>query len=74
VCGTSATVYPAAALPLRAQSVGAPIIEVNLQPTQLTAQIADVYLQGTTTEVLAELARRVLEVKARESAQAAPGE
>jgi len=67
VCGTSATVYPAAALPLRAQSVGAPIIEINLAPTPLSAQIADVFLQGTTTEVLSELARRVLEARKADS-------
>jgi len=37
VVGTSAVVHPAASLPVVAKEHGAPVIEVNLEPTPLTA-------------------------------------
>ncbi|MBI4861130.1 MAG: NAD-dependent deacylase [Candidatus Riflebacteria bacterium] len=61
VCGTSAQVYPAAAIPRDAQYGGAEIIEVNLKPTGLTGSVTTVFLEGSTTEILPELARLALE-------------
>jgi len=58
VCGTSAVVYPFAALPAMARSrgrgqSGVKIIEVNAEPTPLTHQgISDYLIQGKTGEVL----------------------
>jgi NAD-dependent deacetylase len=45
VIGTSSIVYPAAALPEMARAAGAFVIEVNTEPTPLTAS-ADVSLRG----------------------------
>jgi NAD-dependent deacetylase len=56
VCGTSAVVYPFAALPSLARSKGretVKIIEVNADPTPLTHQgISDYLIQGKTGEIL----------------------
>ena len=58
VCGTSAVVYPFAALPSIARSrgrgqPGVKIIEVNAEPTPLTHQgISDYLIQGKTGEIL----------------------
>ncbi len=61
VVGTSATVTPANMLPQVAKEYNAAIIEVNLHPTQLTGNLTDVFLQGSTSDILPELARRVAE-------------
>jgi len=58
VCGTSAVVYPFAALPAMARSrgrggSGVKIIEVNAEPTPLTHQgVSDYLIQGKTGEIL----------------------
>lgn len=58
VCGTSAVVYPFAALPAMARSrgrgqSGVGIIEVNAEPTPLTDQgISDYLIRGKTGEIL----------------------
>jgi NAD-dependent deacetylase len=53
--GTSAVVYPAASLPLVAKRSGAYLLEINPEPTPLTAQ-ADEYLQGASGVFLPLLA------------------
>jgi NAD-dependent deacetylase len=60
--GTSGTVWPAAELPHVASRSGARVIEVNPEPSELTA-VADVFLQGPAGEVLPRLARAVAERK-----------
>jgi NAD-dependent deacetylase len=58
VCGTSAVVYPFAALPAMARGrgrgqPGVKIIEVNAEPTPLTHQgVSDYLIQGKTGEIL----------------------
>ncbi|MEE8373244.1 MAG: NAD-dependent deacylase [Dehalococcoidia bacterium] len=56
VCGTSASVYPFASLPRVARSgdkARIRIIEVNAEPTPLTAEgISDCLIQGMTGEIL----------------------
>ena len=58
ICGTSAVVYPFAALPRIAASKargksGVRIIEVNAEPTPLTYEgISDYLIQGKTGEIL----------------------
>jgi NAD-dependent deacetylase len=52
--GTSAVVYPAAALPTLAKRHGAFLIEVNPEPTPMTEH-ADLFLQGPSGEVLPSL-------------------
>jgi NAD-dependent protein deacetylase/lipoamidase len=56
VCGTSAVVYPAAALPDRAMAAGARVIEVNLEPTPFT-DYAHVSLRGKCGELLPQIVR-----------------
>lgn len=58
VIGTSATVQPAASLPVLALREGAAVVEVNPQPTPLSA-MADVSLRGTAGEVMPEVADAV---------------
>lgn len=61
IVGTSATVYPAAELPLIAKAHGAFVIECNVERTDFTRGITDVFLQGPAAETLP---RMVEEVKA----------
>ncbi|MBI5267041.1 MAG: NAD-dependent deacylase [candidate division Zixibacteria bacterium] len=49
--GTSALVHPAATLPVVAKRHGATLIEVNLEPTPLSA-MADISVQGKSGDVL----------------------
>jgi NAD-dependent deacetylase len=51
VVGTSAIVYPAAALPLAAAEAGAAVIEINPEPTPLTER-AGISLRGKAGEIL----------------------
>jgi NAD-dependent protein deacetylase/lipoamidase len=56
VCGTSAVVYPAAALPERALAAGARVIEVNLEETAFS-QFAALSLRGKCGELLPQIIR-----------------
>jgi len=56
VCGTSAVVYPAAALPERAIAAGARVIEINLEPTPFT-DYAHISLRGKCGELLPQIIR-----------------
>lgn len=54
VVGTSGLVHPAASLPLTASGAGAPVVEVNLDPTPLS-RTAAVSIRAPAGEVLPEL-------------------
>ncbi len=56
VVGTSAVVYPAAALPEAARRRGARVVEINVDETPLTAR-ADAVLRGPAGEILPALER-----------------
>ena len=58
VCGTSATVYPAASFPQMVKANGGAVIEVNPNPTPLS-DFADAVLRGASGEILPKLARLV---------------
>jgi len=60
IVGTSAQVYPAAELPYTAKKRGALIIEANLEETDFTRDITDIFLQGKAGETLPKLAEAVL--------------
>ncbi len=60
IVGTSAQVYPAAELPYTAKKRGAFIIEANIEETDFTRDITDVFLQGKAGETLPNLAEAVL--------------
>jgi len=57
VLGTSSVVYPAAALPRVALERGARVVEINLEPTELSS-LAHLSLRGKTGELLPELLRQ----------------
>ncbi len=52
--GTSSVVYPAASIPKLAQNSGAFIVEINIEPTELTS-FADETIFGKSGEVLPQL-------------------
>lgn len=56
--GSSLEVQPAASLPFRTKRGGAPVIEVNPEPTALSA-VADAFLQGRAAEILPALVEQV---------------
>jgi NAD-dependent deacetylase len=59
VVGTSATVEPAAHLPVIAKRAGATIIEINPESTPLTDQVSDITLLGNAGRVMRELLETV---------------
>jgi NAD-dependent deacetylase len=56
--GTSAEVYPAASLPLRAREKGAFLVEINPSPTSITNH-ADEFLMGPSGVILPLICQRV---------------
>jgi NAD-dependent deacetylase len=58
VIGTSAVVYPAAQLPMTTRSHGGMIVEINVERTDLS-EFADVFIQGSASEVLSELVDKI---------------
>lgn len=59
VVGTSAVVQPAASIPVIARQSGALVVEINPERTPLTDQVADVFLEGRSGEVLPVLVEAV---------------
>ncbi len=62
VVGTSATVEPAAYLPIIAKRAGATIIEVNPESTPLTHQVSDITLLGQAGRVMRDLLEAVEQI------------
>ena len=56
--GTSGVVYPAASIPLIAQQQGAYVVEINPEPTPLTAR-ADEFIAGASGVVLPAIVARL---------------
>ena len=63
VVGTSATVWPVAGLPARAREAGALVVEVNLEATELTGDVAQLSLFGKAGEVLPALVEAIREAR-----------
>jgi NAD-dependent deacetylase len=59
VVGASATVEPAAYLPVIAKRSGATVIEINAEPTALTHQISDLSLFGQATEIMDQIVAKL---------------
>jgi NAD-dependent deacetylase len=59
VIGTSATVQPAASMPLIAKDNGADIIEINPEPSPLTAHISDLPLMSAAAGLMPRLVEAV---------------
>jgi NAD-dependent deacetylase len=62
VIGTSATVQPAATMPIIAKQAGARIIELNEEETPLTGWVSDYRIPGKAGEVMARLVEKVEEL------------
>lgn len=58
VVGTSGMVQPAANLPLVASASGAMVVEVNVEPSQLTHYV-DIFLEGPAGQILPALVARL---------------
>ncbi len=54
VVGTSAVVYPAAYIPITAKEYGAYLVEINIQPTEITNSV-DLSILGKSGKVLPEI-------------------
>jgi NAD-dependent deacetylase len=61
VAGTSGVVQPAASLPQTASEAGATVIEVNPEMSALTPFVVDIFLQGPSGQILAELSATLRE-------------
>ena len=59
VIGTSATVQPAASMPLIAKDSGAVIIEINPDPTPFTSHISDLPLLGAAGSIMPRLLKAI---------------
>jgi len=64
VVGTSATVEPAAYMPIIAKQAGAFVIEINPEPTPLTRNISDLTLLGPAGEIMDKMVAGVEKRKA----------
>ncbi len=58
VVGTSAVVYPAAYIPISAKEGGSYVVEVNIEPTEITNSV-DCSLTGKSGEILPELLEQI---------------
>ena len=63
VVGTSATVHPAAMIPLLAKDAGARVIEINPEPTPLTGRVSDYLIQGGAGAVFNDILGCVEELR-----------
>jgi NAD-dependent deacetylase len=55
VIGTSAQVSPACDIPRIAKESGAAVVEINPEPTSLTASVTDIHLQGSASATMGRL-------------------
>ncbi len=55
VIGTTGEIMPASQIPIMAKNNGAKIIEINVEPSNYTYHITDVFLKGKATEVMERL-------------------
>lgn len=55
VIGTSANVHPAAEMPILTKRSGGRVIEINLEPTDLSGPVADLTILGPADQVLPEI-------------------
>lgn len=60
IIGTSGEVFPACHIPYQGKKNGAKIIEINIESSAYTPEITDIFLRGKATEVMKQLAGRLL--------------
>ncbi len=59
VIGTSAIVYPASGIPYITKQNRGKVIEMNLERTELTGSITDIFIEGRVGETLPELVKEI---------------
>lgn len=59
VIGTTGEIMPASQIPYYAKQNGATIIEINIEPSNYTNHITDIFLQGKATEIVTKLVREL---------------
>ncbi len=57
--GTTGEIMPASQIPFLAKSNGVSIIEININPSNYTNSITDIFLEGRATKVVNELVKRL---------------
>ena len=57
IIGANAEVYPANAIPHAAKEKGATIIEINISESHFTNEITDIFLQGTSSEIMTKIGK-----------------
>ncbi|MCD4734931.1 MAG: hypothetical protein K8R53_02710, partial [Bacteroidales bacterium] len=62
IIGTTGEVMPAAQMPYIAKDNGAIIIEINKEPTKLTNNVTDIFLEGKATEITNSLAEKLFSI------------
>lgn len=62
VIGTSAVVYPAAYIPHSAKQGGSYVVEINVEPTEISGAV-DLSLQGKSGEILPKILDIIKEIK-----------
>ncbi len=60
VIGTTGEIMPAGQIPYMAKRNGATIIEINVEPSNYTNDITDIFLSYKAEEILPEIARAIL--------------
>ncbi len=55
VIGTTGEIMPASQIPIMAKNQGAKIIEINVEPSNYTYHVTDVFLKGKAGEMMARL-------------------
>ena len=55
VIGTTGEIMPASQIPIIAKNNGAKIIEINIEPSNYTHSVTDVFLQGKASEMMDEI-------------------
>lgn len=63
VIGTSAKVSPACEIPRRAKSYGAKVIEINLEKTELTDSVTDLFFQGSAVQICNQIISEMKKLK-----------
>jgi len=55
--GTTGEIMPASIIPIEAKRNNVKIIEVNIQSSNYTSTITDIFLQGKATEIMEKLVK-----------------
>jgi NAD-dependent deacetylase len=69
VVGTTGEVMPACQVPIQARENGAKIIEINIEPSNFTYGVTDLFLQGKATETMNRLVAEVQALEAQKPTQ-----